>query len=149
TCASGLFALGVSHATRLPIRTYTTAPAQSGRAAAASFALIRKVPEQNKQGVFARMRAERERIARPYRAEGEEQPLSIRADAHLPTGVGEHKSADHASMDRSTRAVDGVRNSSGAADHQAVETLAGRVFAQRVMPACTMRFRGPSKRSRS
>ena len=39
------------------------------------------LPEQNKQSVFARMRAERERIARRYRAEGEEQALRIRADA--------------------------------------------------------------------
>ena len=39
------------------------------------------LPEQNKQAVFARMRAERERIARQYRAEGEEQALRIRADA--------------------------------------------------------------------
>ncbi|MEZ5400972.1 MAG: protease modulator HflC [Bryobacteraceae bacterium] len=39
------------------------------------------LPEQNKQSVFARMRAERERIARQYRAEGEEQALSIRAEA--------------------------------------------------------------------
>jgi membrane protease subunit HflC len=39
------------------------------------------LPEQNKQSVFARMRAERERIAMQYRAEGEEQALSIRANA--------------------------------------------------------------------
>jgi modulator of FtsH protease HflC len=39
------------------------------------------LPEQNKQSIYARMRAERERIARQYRAEGEEQALSIRADA--------------------------------------------------------------------
>ncbi len=39
------------------------------------------LPEQNKQSVFARMRAERERIARQYRAEGEEQALKIRAEA--------------------------------------------------------------------
>jgi len=39
------------------------------------------LPEQNKQSVFARMRAERDRIARQYRAEGEEQALSVRADA--------------------------------------------------------------------
>jgi modulator of FtsH protease HflC len=39
------------------------------------------LPEQNKQSVYARMRAERDRIARQYRAEGEEQALSIRADA--------------------------------------------------------------------
>ncbi len=39
------------------------------------------LPEQNKQSVFARMRAERERIAMQYRAEGEEQALVIRAAA--------------------------------------------------------------------
>jgi membrane protease subunit HflC len=39
------------------------------------------LPEQNKQSVFARMRAERERIALQYRAEGEEQALTIRAQA--------------------------------------------------------------------
>jgi membrane protease subunit HflC len=39
------------------------------------------LPEQNKQSVYARMRAERERIARQYRAEGEEQAMGIRADA--------------------------------------------------------------------
>jgi membrane protease subunit HflC len=38
-------------------------------------------PEQNKQSVFARMRAERERIALQYRAEGEQQALAIRASA--------------------------------------------------------------------
>ena len=39
------------------------------------------LPEQNKLSVYARMRAERERIAKQYRAEGEEQALSIRAEA--------------------------------------------------------------------
>jgi membrane protease subunit HflC len=39
------------------------------------------LPEQNKQSVFARMRAERERIALQYRAEGEQQALTIRASA--------------------------------------------------------------------
>jgi membrane protease subunit HflC len=39
------------------------------------------LPEQNKQSVFARMRAERERIAVQYRAEGEQQALTIRANA--------------------------------------------------------------------
>ena len=38
-------------------------------------------PEQNKKSVFARMRAERERIAKQYRAEGEEKAMQIRADA--------------------------------------------------------------------
>jgi membrane protease subunit HflC len=39
------------------------------------------LPEQNRQSVFARMRAERERIAMQYRAEGEQQALTIRANA--------------------------------------------------------------------
>jgi membrane protease subunit HflC len=39
------------------------------------------LPEQNKQSVYARMRAERDRIARQYRAEGQEQALKIQADA--------------------------------------------------------------------
>ncbi|NOY82494.1 MAG: protease modulator HflC [Kiritimatiellaeota bacterium] len=38
-------------------------------------------PRQNKQSVFDRMRAERDRIARLYRAQGEEEALKIRADA--------------------------------------------------------------------
>lgn len=61
----------------------------TGRAALAQYGIrvvdvrIKRLnlPEQNKQSVFARMRAERERIARQYRAEGEEQALRIRADA--------------------------------------------------------------------
>ncbi len=38
-------------------------------------------PEQNKQSVFDRMRAERSRIATRYRAEGQEEALKIRARA--------------------------------------------------------------------
>jgi membrane protease subunit HflC len=61
----------------------------TGRAALAQYGIqvvdvrIKRLnlPEQNKQSVYARMRAERERIARQYRAEGEEQALRIRADA--------------------------------------------------------------------
>lgn len=39
------------------------------------------LPEQNKEAVFARMRAERERIAKQYRAEGEEAALRIKSEA--------------------------------------------------------------------
>ena len=39
------------------------------------------LPEQNKQSVFDRMRAERTRDARRYRAEGEQEALKIRAEA--------------------------------------------------------------------
>ncbi|MBI5571673.1 MAG: protease modulator HflC [Desulfomonile tiedjei] len=44
---------------------------------------IRRVdlPEEVQNSVFARMRAERERIAKRYRAEGEEQAREIRANA--------------------------------------------------------------------
>ena len=38
-------------------------------------------PEQNKDAVFARMRAERERIAKEYRAQGEEIAIKVRAEA--------------------------------------------------------------------
>jgi membrane protease subunit HflC len=39
------------------------------------------LPEQNKQSVFDRMRAERQRDAKRYRAEGEKEALKIRAEA--------------------------------------------------------------------
>ncbi len=38
-------------------------------------------PEQNKQSVFDRMRAERERTAKRYRSEGEEEAIAVRAEA--------------------------------------------------------------------
>ncbi|MFQ6133430.1 MAG: protease modulator HflC [Armatimonadota bacterium] len=38
-------------------------------------------PEENKQSVFDRMRAERQRIAKQYRAEGEREAIKIRAEA--------------------------------------------------------------------
>lgn len=68
---------------------FDTLTAVSDQAALAKYGIevvdvrIRRLnlPEQNKQSVYARMRAERERIARQYRAEGEEQALRIRADA--------------------------------------------------------------------
>ncbi|RMH31897.1 MAG: protease modulator HflC [Nitrospirae bacterium] len=39
------------------------------------------LPEQNEKAVFARMRAERERQAKQYRAEGEEEAQKIRSEA--------------------------------------------------------------------
>jgi membrane protease subunit HflC len=39
------------------------------------------LPAQNRESVFARMRAVRERIAKQYRAEGEAEALKIRAEA--------------------------------------------------------------------
>ncbi len=66
---------------RLSSQTDRAALAQYGIAVADVRIKRLNLPEQNKQSVYARMRAERERIARQYRAEGEEQALSIRADA--------------------------------------------------------------------
>ncbi len=39
------------------------------------------LPTQNRESVFARMRAERERIAKQYRAEGEAEAMKIRAES--------------------------------------------------------------------
>lgn len=40
-------------------------------------------PDENRQAIFQRMEAERERIARQYRSEGEEQAEMVRAQADL------------------------------------------------------------------
>jgi membrane protease subunit HflC len=40
-----------------------------------------ELPKSTEENVFARMRAERDRLARKYRAEGEEQARAIRAEA--------------------------------------------------------------------
>lgn len=40
-------------------------------------------PQQNETAVYQRMRAERQRIAKQFRSEGEERALKIRADADL------------------------------------------------------------------
>lgn len=54
-------------------------------------------PEQNKQSVFARMRAERDRIAKEYRAQGTERAMEIRAEADKQREVilaGAYKKAE-------------------------------------------------------
>ena len=40
-----------------------------------------RLPEQNLESVFQRMRTDRQRIAKKYRSEGEEEAIKIRADA--------------------------------------------------------------------
>jgi membrane protease subunit HflC len=40
-----------------------------------------RLPEQNLESVFQRMRAERQRMAKKYRSEGEEEAIKIRAEA--------------------------------------------------------------------
>ncbi len=66
---------------RLTEETNSAALAQYGIRVADVRIKRLNLPQQNKESVFARMRAERERIAKQYRAEGEEQALRIRADA--------------------------------------------------------------------
>lgn len=44
-------------------------------------------PEQNKESVFRRMRAERKRIARKYRSEGEAEAVKIRAETDKSRSV--------------------------------------------------------------
>jgi membrane protease subunit HflC len=43
------------------------------------------LPDQNKESVFDRMRAERERMAKKYRSEGEEEAMKIRASTDKET----------------------------------------------------------------
>jgi len=43
------------------------------------------LPDQNKESVFDRMRAERERMAKKYRSEGEEEATKIRAETDKET----------------------------------------------------------------
>src|SRR5215510_14967585 len=67
------------------------------------------LPAQNRESVFARMRAERERIAKQYRAEGEAEALKIRAEAdkeYFPTSSAAYREAEKVRGDgdaRSTR----------------------------------------------
>ena len=46
-----------------------------------------ELPKETEENVFARMRAERDRLARKYRAEGEEQARAIRAEADRESQV--------------------------------------------------------------
>lgn len=58
-------------------------------------------PEQNKQSVFKRMRAERERIATKFRSEGEERSMIIRSEAER------ERSEILAEADREARTIRG------------------------------------------
>ena len=74
-CASGVHrSAGRERQSRMPMSEYGIEVAE---------VRIKRLnlPEQNKQSVFDRMRAERERDAKRYRAEGEQEALKIRADA--------------------------------------------------------------------
>jgi modulator of FtsH protease HflC len=65
------------------VRTSATAETEKRFGVALVDVQLKRVnfPEQNKEAVFARMRAERERIAKEYRAQGEEIAIKVRAEA--------------------------------------------------------------------
>jgi membrane protease subunit HflC len=65
------------------VRTSATAETEQRFGVALIDVQLKRVnfPEQNKDAVFARMRAERERIAKEYRAQGEEIAIKVRAEA--------------------------------------------------------------------
>jgi membrane protease subunit HflC len=65
------------------VRTSATAETEKRFGVALVDVQLKRVnfPEQNKDAVFARMRAERERIAKEYRAQGEEIAIKVRAEA--------------------------------------------------------------------
>jgi membrane protease subunit HflC len=65
------------------VRTTATAETERRFGVAVVDVQLKRVnfPEGNKFAVFARMRAERDRIAKEYRARGEETAIRIRAEA--------------------------------------------------------------------
>jgi membrane protease subunit HflC len=65
------------------VRTSATAETEKRFGVALVDVQLKRVnfPEQNKDAVFARMRAERERIAKEYRAQGKEIAIKVRAEA--------------------------------------------------------------------
>lgn len=70
------------------------------------------LPEENKESVFARMRAERDRIARQYRAQGTEQATRIKAEA------------DRARTQILARAYEQAEKTRGAGDARAMQIYA-------------------------
>jgi membrane protease subunit HflC len=59
-----------------------------------------ELPRGTEENVFARMRAERDRLARKYRAEGEEQARRIRADADREARVVVAEARGQAEIER-------------------------------------------------
>lgn len=59
-----------------------------------------ELPRRTEENVFARMRAERDRLARKYRAEGEEQARTIRANADREARVIVAKARGQAEVER-------------------------------------------------
>jgi modulator of FtsH protease HflC len=67
------------------------------------------LPEQNKAALYQRMRAERNRIARKYSAEGEEQALRVRADADLASRTILAEAEHQAEIIRGTAEAEAMR----------------------------------------
>jgi membrane protease subunit HflC len=66
-------------------------------------------PTGNKEAVFRRMEAERERIARQYRSEGEEEAAKIRAKADLAKAVLLNEAAKNAEKRRGAADAEATR----------------------------------------
>ena len=67
------------------------------------------LPEQNKAALYKRMRAERNRIARRYAAEGEEEALLIRAEADLASRTILAEAEHEAEIIRGTAEAEAMR----------------------------------------
>jgi membrane protease subunit HflC len=91
--------------------------AEKSGAAAAGFGIeIRDVrinrtelPKATEENVYARMRAERDRLARKYRAEGEEQARAIRAEADREAQVIVAEARRDAEVERGTGDAEAAR----------------------------------------
>jgi len=68
-----------------------------------------ELPPRTEENVFARMRAERDRLARKYRAEGEEQARRIRAEADREARVVVAEARGQAEIERGKGDAEAVR----------------------------------------
>lgn len=68
-----------------------------------------ELPRGTEENIFARMRAERDRLARKYRAEGEEQARRIRADADREARVVVAEARGQAEIERGKGDAEAVR----------------------------------------
>jgi membrane protease subunit HflC len=68
-----------------------------------------ELPKETEENVFARMRAERDRLARKYRAEGEEQARALRAEADREAQVIVAEARRDAEVERGKGDADAAR----------------------------------------
>jgi modulator of FtsH protease HflC len=67
------------------------------------------LPEQVQESVFARMRAERDRVAKQYRSEGEEEAAKIRADTDKEKTILLAQAYEKAQKDRGEGDAQGIK----------------------------------------